>query len=48
MGGCGKFEALTREQASSEPLFDRPTSKFERRGIALGYTVTDLHYRRTD
>ena len=46
MGDCGQFEALTPEQASSEPLFDRPTSKFERRGIALGHTVTDLHYRR--
>ena len=48
MGRCGQFEALTPEQALSEPLFDRPTSKFERRGIALGHTVTDLHYRRTD
>ena len=47
MGDCGQFEALTPGQASSEPLFDRPTSKFERRGIALGHTVTDLHYRRT-
>lgn len=42
-----RFEALSPEQASSEPLFDRPTSKFERRGIALGHTVTDLHFRRT-
>ena len=47
MGGCGRFQALSPEQASSEPLFDRPTSKFERRGIALGHKVTDLHYRRT-
>ena len=47
LAGCGQFEALSPGQASSEPLFDRPTSKFERRGIALGHTVTDLHFRRT-
>lgn len=46
MGRCGQFEALSPRQASSEPLFDRPTTKFERRGIALGHTVTDLHFRR--
>ena len=48
MACCGQFESLTPEQASSEPLFDRPASKFERRGIALGHTVTDLHFRRSD
>ena len=46
MGGCARFEALSLGQASSEPLFERPASKFERRGIALGHTVTDLHFRR--
>ena len=46
MGGCELFEELSPRKASSEPLFDRPTSKFERRGIALGHTVTDLHFRR--
>ena len=46
MGRCEQFEALSPRQASSEPLFDRPTTKFERRGIALGHTVTDLHFRR--
>ena len=48
MGGFGQFRALSPEQASSEPLFDRPASKFERRGIGLGHTVTDLHFRRID
>ena len=48
MADCEQFEALTPGQASSEPLFDRPTTKFERRGIALGHTVTDLHFRRTN
>ena len=48
MARCGQFEALSPGQASSEPLVDRPTSKFERRGIALGHTVTDLHFRRTN
>ena len=46
MAGCAQFEALSPRQASSDPLFDRPTTKFERRGIALGHTVTDLHFRR--
>ena len=46
MAGCAQFEALSPRQASSEPLFDRPTTKFERRGIALGHRVTDLHFRR--
>ena len=48
MEDCDRFEALSSQQASTEPLFDRPTSKFERRGIALGHSVTDLHYRRLD
>ena len=46
MAGCEQFEALSSRQAAAEPLVDRPTSKFERRGIALGHTVTDLHFRR--
>ncbi len=48
MEDCDRFEALSSQQASTEPLFDRPTSKFERRGIALGHSVTDLHFRRLD
>lgn len=48
MDDCEQFEALSTQQASSEPFFDRPTTKFERRGIALGHTVTDLHFRRTN
>ena len=48
MGGSELFEALSFGEASVEPLFDRPTSKFERRGIALGHSVTDLHFRRLD
>ena len=46
MAGCEQFETLSSRQAAAEPLVDRPTSKFERRGIALGHTVTDLHFRR--
>ncbi len=46
LDGCEQFEALSSRQATSEPLVDRPTSKFERRGIALGHTVTDIHFRR--
>ena len=47
MGGCEQFEALSPRQASSEAFFDRPTTKFERRGLALGHTVSDLYFRRT-
>ena len=46
MGSCGQFETLSPQQALSEPLFDRPTTKFERRGITLGHRVTELHFRR--
>ena len=46
MGGCEQFEALSPRQASPESLFERPSTKFERRGIALGHAVTDLYYRR--
>lgn len=46
MADCTQFEALSPGQASSEPFFNRPTTRFERRGIALGHTVTDLHFRR--
>ncbi len=48
MAECDQFESLSPVKALSHPDFDRPTSKFERRGIALGHKVTDLYFRRTD
>ena len=46
MADCAQFDALSPGQASSEPLFDRPTTKFERRGIALGHRIANLYFRR--
>ena len=46
MRGCAQFGPLHAEEAASDPLCRRPTTKFERRGIALGHPVTDLYYRR--
>ena len=46
MLACELFDRVSAEEASCNPLLERPSTKFERRGIALGHEVTDLYYRR--
>lgn len=46
MDASEPFVRVPAAEAASNALFERPSTKFERRGIALGHQVTDLYYRR--
>lgn len=46
MDASESFVRVRAAEAASNVLFERPSTKFERRGIALGHQVTDLYYRR--
>ena len=40
------FEEVSAAKLGGEALAERPPTKFEQRGLALGHEVTELYYRR--
>jgi tRNA (guanine-N7-)-methyltransferase len=42
------FEEIAATAIGEDPIWERRTTKFERRGLALGHPVVDLYYRRTE
>ena len=42
----GGFEEVSQAELADEPLSQRPQTKFEQRGLALGHQVKDLYYRK--
>ncbi len=46
MAKSAEFEEITPEAAATNPLSERPPTKFERRGRRLGHEVRDLYYQR--
>jgi tRNA (guanine-N7-)-methyltransferase len=46
MAGFSGLQPISASQAIGGPMAQRPLTKFERRGRALGHSVTDLYYRK--
>jgi len=46
MTSRGDFELVERREHGGERPLDRPTTKFERRGLKLGHRIWDWVYKR--
>jgi len=46
MEESGEFRRTTAAAVVENPLAHRPPTKFERRGLELGHTVSDMYYMR--
>ena len=46
LGTASQLRPLDVSEVVGSPLAQRPPTKFERRGVALGHPVTDLYYRK--